>query len=48
MALALATPLLGATAVVTMPSLAVTVLHNAAAAALIATLAYLAATRTVA
>jgi cytochrome c oxidase assembly protein subunit 15 len=48
MALALATPLLGATAVVAMPSLAVTVLHNAAAAALIATLAYVAARRTVA
>jgi cytochrome c oxidase assembly protein subunit 15 len=48
MTLALATPLLGATAVVAMPSLAVTVLHNATAAALIATLAYVAARRTVA
>lgn len=48
MTLALATPLLGATAVVAMPSLAVTVLHNAAAAALIATLAYLAGRRSAA
>ena len=47
MALALVTPLLGATAVVAMPSLAVTVLHNAAAAVLVATLAYIAARRTV-
>jgi cytochrome c oxidase assembly protein subunit 15 len=41
-ALALAAPLLGATAILLIPALAVTVLHNAAAAALIATLAYLA------
>ena len=47
MALALVTPLLGATAVVAMPWLAVTVLHNAAAAMLIASLAYVAARRTV-
>lgn len=45
--LALAAPLLGATAVVAMPSLAVTVLHNAAAASLIGGLAYVAAPRTV-
>ena len=41
--LALAAPLLGATAIVQMPALTITVLHNAVAAALIATLAYLGA-----
>jgi cytochrome c oxidase assembly protein subunit 15 len=43
--LALAAPLLGATAILGMPSLAATVLHNAAAATTIATLAYVAALR---
>jgi len=43
--LALAAPLLGAAAILRMPSLPVTVLHNAAAAAMIATLAYIAARR---
>jgi cytochrome c oxidase assembly protein subunit 15 len=43
-ALALSTPLLGIAAILAMPVLAVTVLHNAAAALLIATLAYVAAT----
>jgi heme A synthase len=37
--LALATPLLGAAAVVAMPSLPLTLLHNACAALLVATLA---------
>jgi cytochrome c oxidase assembly protein subunit 15 len=41
--LALATPLLGIAAVVAMPSLASTVLHNAAAALLVASLSYIAA-----
>lgn len=41
--LALAAPLLGATAIVQMPALAVTVLHNAVAGALAATLAFLCA-----
>ena len=44
--LALAAPLLGATAILRMPSLPITVLHNAVAAALIATLAYMLATLT--
>ena len=39
--LALAAPMLGATAILRMPSLTVTVLHNAVAAAMIATLAFL-------
>lgn len=43
--LALAAPLLGAEAIMHMPSLTITVLHNAAAAAMIATLAYILAKR---
>lgn len=39
--LALAAPLLGATAILHMPSLTITVLHNATAAAMIATLTYM-------
>ncbi len=46
MALAAFALLLGATAVAGMPSLPMTVLHNAAAASLVAALAYLAARRT--
>ena len=42
-ALAAAAPLLGAAAIAGMPSLPMTVLHNAAAASLVAALAYLAA-----
>lgn len=42
-ALALAAPLAGAAAIVAMPALALTVLHNALAAALIATLAWVSA-----
>jgi len=41
--LALAAPLIGATAVATMPALILTVLHNAAAAALVGTLGWVAA-----
>jgi cytochrome c oxidase assembly protein subunit 15 len=44
-AIAIAAPLLGAITIVQMPALVVTVLHNAVAAALIGTLAYLAAQR---
>jgi hypothetical protein len=41
--LALTIPLLGIAAVLAMPALAITVLHNAAAAALVATLSYVGA-----
>lgn len=43
--LAVTAPSLGVTAILRMPSLPVTVLHNAAAAMLIATLAYISAMR---
>jgi cytochrome c oxidase assembly protein subunit 15 len=43
--LAVVAPLLGALAIVRMPALGITVLHNAVAAAMIATLVYLAARR---
>ena len=44
-ALALVAPLLGVAAIAAIPSLTITVLHNAAAAALVATLAFVAARR---